>query len=372
MKVTLLISTLAAGGAERVAAVLANGWAKKYQVELITNTQDTPFYQLAPEVVKKTIPFKYGKQSGLGYLAETFRRLVALRDHLKTSDADYFISFKIETNIKVGIASLFLKQRPRIVFCEHNNYFARNSLLSRIVRLLVYRFTGDLITVLTEQDIQNYPGYLHQKIRVMPNPLGIEMDQQQEPESGDPSLIRLVAVGRLTRQKGFDRMIRICQQLEQQMPVAWRLDIYGDGPLKEQLKQQIQAAGLSDRVRINDPVSDIASVYRQSDVFLMTSRWEGLPMVLGEAMHLGLPVLSYDCQTGPREFIDDQVTGFLVREGDQDTFIQRLLQLAESPDLRRQFGQQGHLKSKSYSLNQVQSVWENQVFQSLDTDFASR
>ena len=167
---------------------------------------------------------------------------------------------------------------------------------------------------------------------------------------------RVVAVGRLSAQKGYDRLVEIWRRVAAQCP-DWMLEIYGGGPDLDKLNQQIADCSLQNRVRIHQPTSDIKSVYMQSSILVLTSRYEGLPMVLLEAQASGLPVVAYDCQCGPRDIIENRQSGFLVPQNDVVTFSECLITLMESQKLREKFGKRARIASENYSEENVMQQW---------------
>ena len=137
----------------------------------------------------------------------------------------------------------------------------------------------------------------------------------------------------------------------------WRLRIIGEGPLKENIKQRIDPLGLGDRVQILSPTGNIEEEFRQASVYLMTSRSEGLPMVLLEAKAFGLPIVSFDCETGPADIIKEGKDGFLIECFDIDEMAVKLEALCSDLSLRRAFGCYGREDVKRFFPEVVSQKW---------------
>jgi glycosyltransferase involved in cell wall biosynthesis len=232
---------------------------------------------------------------------------------------------------------------------ENMNFHSHRPPLARDIR----RAYGglDALVVLTGEDERDYGGLVSRVWRI-PNALpalggGVSALDSQV----------VVAAGRLTGQKGFDLLIRAWASVIRSQP-AWKLRIYGGGPLKGSLEELIESLGLGSSVSLMGATKQMGEELARGSVFALSSRFEGFGMVLVEAMSKGLPVVSFDCPRGPAEIVSDGVDGLLVPAEDVDGLARALVSLMESPERRRSFGAAAAEKSKRYSVEEIGARWD--------------
>lgn len=208
----------------------------------------------------------------------------------------------------------------------------------------------DSFVVLTEED-KTYWGNMP-NISVIPN-AALPM-----PLKSDCTAKRVIAVGRLDYQKGFDRLINVWELVKKNSASeGWRLDIFGQGEWLDMLEDMIQSKGLSDSTKINVPTDEIAKEYAGSSILAMTSHYEGFPMVMIEAMSAGLPVVTFDYKCGPRDIISDGIDGLIVPDGDLNAFATALLGLMADDNRRKQMGSAATMIIDRYSEERVMLQW---------------
>lgn len=361
-KILFYIPSFESGGAERVASVMINYWnsKEKYEIEIVnTLPKNKDFFTISPQISRIFLDFNYNKQS-FGKIKEKFSRIRKLRKTLSNSNEDFIISFLTTPSILILLASVGLNKR--IVCCEHTNYYSYGNKVSRCIRNFLYFLLADKITVLTKRDLSNYPKYLRSKIFILPNPLGVDGFKLSSEKIQDFSKNRLansttkfLFVGRLNREKGIERLCSILYQIRHE---DWKLSICGDGPLRKYLEDFIDKNNLFDKVSLKGAVSNIQDYYSKADVLLMTSLWEGLPMVIAEAMSFKLPVIAFDCPTGPRELIKDSQNGILVPDGDIDRYIQELTHLIHAPHKIEFMSRHTRNSVIKYKIEKIDEIWD--------------
>ena len=214
---------------------------------------------------------------------------------------------------------------------------------------LVRRF--DRFLVLTQEDKEMWgdmPG-----IRVIPNAANFIADKYS-----DYSAKRVIAVGRLDYQKSFDRLIKVWEKVHQQIP-QWRLDIFGQGEWQEMLQRMIDERGLQDIVKLNAPTKNIGKEYSESSMLVMSSHYEGFPMVMIEAMACGLPAVCFDFKCGPRDIISEGENGLIVPDGDIEGMAEAMVRLMKDDDLRKRMGENAKKVVEKYSEDRVMGLWVN-------------
>ena len=202
----------------------------------------------------------------------------------------------------------------------------------------------DRFVVLTEEDKLSW----HQlsNVSVIPNFIHLT------PESSSFSRKELLSIGRLSYQKGFDRLIKAFKIVHETYP-EWKLIIYGDGEEKDKLLGLIEEYNLVSFVVIHRPVKNVEEIYCNSSCFVLTSRYEGLPMVLLEAMSYGLPIISYDCKCGPKDLINNGLNGFLVPEGNIEELANTIMKLISNRDTMIEMGRNAKVESQQYEREAV-------------------
>jgi hypothetical protein len=207
----------------------------------------------------------------------------------------------------------------------------------------------DRFVILTHEEQPLWKGFTN--LSVIPNALPFRPKQ-----FADISDKRLIAVGRMEYQKNFPDLLRIWSRVAPTFP-DWELHIYGDGWMLDGLRRQAEELGVASQVTFEGAVNDMETAYTSSSIYLMTSHFEGLPMVLLEAQSVGLPAVSYACSSGPRDIITDGEDGFLVPLYDEATFAERLSTLMRDEALRTRMGKAAEVASHRYDLEVIMPQW---------------
>lgn len=248
--------------------------------------------------------------------------------------------------------------RPEVttVGWEHLNYVGRSQTprLMEILHAAVPRLDG--YVVLTEADAEDYrrdlPG-LRTKVEVIRN--SVTWPIRSEPAAVDTKVV--VAAGRLVPRKGFKRLVRAFRPVARRHP-DWQLHIYGNGEQKQEIIELIHRLGLESQVLLCGYSRNLPEVMANASMFAMTSRSEGFPMVLIEAMSTGIPLIAFDCPRGPGETIQHGSNGLLIPEGRLRLFSRGLETLIADPDLRARLGAQGLRDAEAYTIDNIAAEWE--------------
>lgn len=209
----------------------------------------------------------------------------------------------------------------------------------------------DKFVVLSNED-RGYWGELP-NIQVIPNAALFVAKKHS-----DVSRKRIIAVGRLDYQKGFDRLIEAWRIVQQHPEFqGWQLDIFGQGEWKEMLQGRVQQYGLQGTLHINAPTKQIGEEYANSSMLVMSSNYEGFPMVMIEAMACGLPAVSFDFQCGPKDIIRHGVNGLLVKNGDIQGLADAMMTLMGDEALRKQMSLEARMVTETYSEEKVMGKW---------------
>ena len=209
----------------------------------------------------------------------------------------------------------------------------------------------DKFVVLSQED-KGYWGELP-NIQVIPNAALFVAEQHSEDTKK-----RVIAVGRLDYQKGFDRLIeawRLIQQREEFQD--WQLDIFGQGEWKEMLQDRVRQYGLQDTLHINEPTKNIGEEYANSSLLVMSSNYEGFPMVMIEGMACGLPVVSFDFKCGPKDIIQHEQNGLLVKNGDIPGMAEAMMKVMGDEALRKRMSEEAKKVTETYSEEKVMKQW---------------
>jgi GalNAc-alpha-(1->4)-GalNAc-alpha-(1->3)-diNAcBac-PP-undecaprenol alpha-1,4-N-acetyl-D-galactosaminyltransferase len=364
MKITLVIYAMGLGGAQRVVSILANYWATHgWEVTLITLSDSSrpSFYHLEPQVKLIQLGIIGDSPSLLTLLSTGWQRMGVLREAIIVSQPDAIVSFLNTVNVITLMATWQLN--IPVIVSEHiyPGFTDVNQVWKMLMRLTYRR--ADLVTLLTESALAFYPTGKGYRSIVMPNPVvtpapTVETDRLLvSPMS--------IAIGRLQPQKGFDLLIRAFHQLRYKYP-DWQLTILGEGPMRGELEQLRSQLQLTDRIHLPGQVQNVNAYLRQADIFVLSSRFEGFPMSLCEAMACGLPVLATDCLSGPREIITDGIDGMLVATEDVDALALGLDALMSDPAKRQQLAQAAPQILHRFGLEQVMKMWSHRIEQAID------
>lgn len=358
MRIVLVLSSMATGGAERVAASLANAWAASGHEVLMLATFSgggQSFYELDSRV--RLIFLADVRRRKMWRWPDRFRRLWMLRRIIANQNPNVVVSFLTDVNVACVLATRFLS--VPLVVCERTDPFASSmSRLLRVAQWLLYPL-ADAVVVQTEAVRRKYfdRNWRTGVVEVIPNPIPKALETRIW--SRRQRLARkIIAVGRFDAGKQFDVLLEIFSSLVA-IHNDCKLRIIGDGPLRDDLEAAARRLGISPQVEFPGLIRDIGYELADADIFVMTSRQEGFPNVLLEAMASGLPCVAMDCPSGPREISLDGAYARLVPLGDSAAFLLALCELITDDEMRQQLGASARLSVlERYRISVVMKQWD--------------
>ena len=359
MRITMVISSLGGGGAERVMSAMAKYWVESgRKVTLITLAETgEDFYALHPEVKRVALGLMGNSQSLVGAVRNNVQRVLRLRKEIRASKPDVVLSFVDKMNVIVLAGTLGLGM-PVIVSERTDPRHHSIGFVWRCLQFLFYR-RAEAIVMLTE-GVRGWAKRLVRPdaIRVIPNPVSIPTMRYTGAPNVRNSGHTVAAMGRLSREKGCDLLLRAFARCVRKYP-DWSLIILGEGPERSRLEALICELGLKDQVSLPGLVREPSSVLRHVDLFVLPSRYEGFPNALVEAMALGRAVISTDCPSGPSEIIRDGVDGVLVPSNNVDALALAMERLMASQGERERLGTRAVEVVERFSVERIMSLWDD-------------
>lgn len=373
MKILYNIATTSrSGGMERVLANKANYLAALgYEVVIVSTDRFglPPFFHLDDKIRQINLHIEYEGNNGksfwnklLHFPLKQWKHKKRLTEVLMRERPDITISMfnhdaGFITKIKDGSVKLLEVHFSRFKRLQYNRkglWRLVDLWLTKQDEKTAKRF--DRFVVLTEEDKENWGSQEH--ICVIPNANTFSPIRTAALDAK-----KVIAVGRYSYQKGFDRLIDAWRIVAKTCP-DWQLEIVGEGDEKVALQNRIDRYGLAEQVKLMPATSAIEEVYLGASVMVLSSHYEGLPMVLLEAQSFGLPIVAFACQCGPKDIVADGETGYLVAEGDVQQLAERLINVMTNETLRKAMGRRAKEASHRYDEDRVMKQWID-MFKSL-------
>jgi len=347
------------GGTERSCIAVANGLAEytAHTVFLfVTNEEsDKSFFEISPSVKIVYLKITSLKKE---YIRLSSRLMTALKIH----KIDIIVAVEVMSLLflmPVFMSKILARTKIKIFVWEHFNFTVSLNKKSRVyLRKFAARF-ADAIIVLTQQDIQLWKSNLNVRATMKsinnPSPFPVSIRPYEIMSRN------IIAVGRLTFQKGFDRLLTIWEEFKKRNPHSeWKLQIIGSGPDESELKSQAKVLKVDDSVEWVANTPNVKSYYENAAFLAMTSRFEGLPMTLIEAQSFGLPIIAYKCLTGPEEVISDR-SGFLVEKDNMNDYVEYLSLLCTDNERRGKMSKYAKEEVLRFFLPNIIDKWETLI-----------
>lgn len=363
MRLLIFIYSLGGGGAERVTVNLANYWAKRgWEITIVTLAGiENDSYELDASISRISLA-EFNNEFGLiSRVARHFWRVRALRRVLQETKPEVALAMMSTANVLLALATRGL---PGVCAIGSERTFPPRLPLGRMWEFL-RRFTYgylDAVVALTEECAHWIGANSSARLTpVIPNPapwpLPAHGSRIGPSEISSPERKILLAVGRLSKEKNFDVLIDVFTGLAKQH-LDWDLVILGEGPAREALEAKVSANNMVAQIFLPGRAGNVGDWYNEADLYVMTSDFEGFPNSLAESLAHGVPAISFDCDTGPRDIIRHGIDGLLVPAGDTVALMSVLSDLMGDDELRKKFSQRAVDARERFSMARVTKVWE--------------
>ncbi|WP_308164503.1 glycosyltransferase family 4 protein [Nonomuraea sediminis] len=365
----LLLHAYGMGGTIRTVFNLANYLCENHDVEIVSILKEAeePFFPLDPRVKVRFLDNRLKPHHGIpAWLSKMHSRLIP-EEETAYHRFNVWTDLKIARYIRALDGGVLMSTRPGLNLAmaqlappgvitigqEHVALRTQPESVQELIRWRYRRF--DALVTLTKADLRDYRNALTRKpkrLARIPNAVPSMTGGQAKLESKV-----VVAVGRMTRIKGFHRLITAWEQVAKAHP-DWTLRIYGAGPQEENLANQVVEAGLQGKVELPGATSDVGAVLEQASIFVLSSRHEGFPMTILEAMGKGLAIVSFNSPHGPKEMITDEVDGLLVKPRTNDNLAAAIIRVIEDEQLRRHLAANALETAHTYGVDVIGAQWE--------------
>lgn len=364
MKLCFIISSLGHGGAERVITNLANYFAESgYEIYVFTLFGgDHDFYHLNDKVKRVVIGNTLKGRGGVSKITSLLGRIFRIRTELKKHEITHAVGFVDQTNVLLILSSFGL--RCRVVVSERiYPEFHKIPTSWSLARKYLYHAAYSVVVQTADVETWIRKNTNARRVDIIVNPINITSLNAESSATNSEHMSKtgdfvVGAAGRLHIQKGFDLLINAFERvLKSQNNIT--LIIVGEGPERQSLERLIVEKGLELSVKLAGLEKNIEGFYRSIDIFVASSRFEGYPNVLLEAMACGAPVISSNCISGPSDIVVHGKNGFLYEVNDVGTLAKLIIELANNEDVRRRFSYEGKKIATEHSMETVADKWLN-------------
>jgi glycosyltransferase involved in cell wall biosynthesis len=366
MRLTLAISSLAAGGAERALSTMASHWAERdWPVTFITlDSTATDFYRLHPSVNRIALDASRNSRTLLEAVSGNVYRVRRLRQAIRDSQPDVVISFMTSTNVLALMAAR--PERVPVIVSERADpsHYPTPAVWDRL-RRFTYPWASAIV-VQTPEVGRWASGFMRtESVNIIPNFAVAPPDEMRtngditasQTATARPGVRQVIGMGRLDDQKGFDLLIRAFAICRTGRP-GWQLTILGEGEKRGEFEALARQLDVASEVRFVGRVEDTATHLREADLFVLSSRYEGFPNALLEAMALGLPVVATDCPSGPAHIVRNGIDGLLVPTEDVRALATAMAALMDDEGRRTAMGLRATSVTERFNVHRIMATWE--------------
>lgn len=350
--------SLTSGGAERILTTLANEFCDDYEIFIITLTDCRSFYQLDQRIKHLNCGLAVDGKTALGNkLKQYYKVIKKLSQCFKSNNIDIAISFMTTANI-FSIVATKLNKIPVIISERNNPVVNPPNRFWKYLRDRSYRFTSHLV-VQTNANKKYFEKIVPTKnIKVIPNLIGRSLGSKRKlpRDIGENKII--LSVGRLDQNKSQDLLIKAFANIPND---GWQVQLLGEGSARDDYEAVAKKLCVREKVSFLGNCINVWDYYNQATIFVFTSKSEGFPNALVEALYYGVPSISTNCPYGPEELITPDENGFLIPVGDQKSLENKLGTLMDHPDMRSKFSNNAIISSQAFEADIIKSVWHKYI-----------
>ena len=338
-------------GGLKVATNISNELSEVYEVHLISVISTEEIFFPLSSVVR----YKNLSSQKISMSKNFVKAVKLLRTYIKKNNIEVLFGIGMTMNI-VGITST-IGLKTKFISCDHTNSIVDIDTTMKKLQRYVGAKLSDKIITLTTADRNNYI----KKYKINPKRVdyiynwinAIDAEKKYTLDSK-----KLITVGRFHKQKGYDYLSKVAIKILSIYP-EWQWDIYGSGDeqIKQDLITELDKGGVLSQVHFKGNVKGTDNIYPDHAIYVMTSRYEGLPLVLLEAKQYGLPIVSFNCPTGPAEIVLDGENGYLIENFDINQMSQKIIELIENNELRLGFSQNAMLDTDKFNKKNITKQW---------------
>lgn len=354
------ISSMVKAGAQRVVYNLMNYYlAEGYQVSLVTIYQGEDEYEL-DERIERIYSDLTEEELSNSRIANFYNRVKKLKQIWKQIRPDAIVAFMGKTNMMALLSTIGMDIPVYVSVRSDPNREYYNSVLRFLSKNLFCRAAG--VIVQTQDAYDYFPKRIKKKAKILPNPLNPQFIRERFEGEREPEI---VTVGRIDKNKNHIMLIQAFAAVAKHYP-EFRVVLYGDGEEKEKLERQVREMGLEERIVFAGVKTNTQDYLWKSRVFVLTSKVEGMPNVLLEAMALGLTVISTDCPCGgPRTVIRHEKNGLLIPVDDVEALEMAIRRVLDNPQFADELGKNAAQIGKDMAPDKVNRMWMDYIEQGM-------
>ena len=349
VKIVIVINVLSRGGAERVVCRLTKEWAKRHDVRIAVFSNAHPAFEFGGRIEDLRVPAST-------LVGKVFRLVVGsirLAKLFREVDPDRIISFMEGANFPAIFGAVMSGDLKRLWVSVRNNPI-RINLPYLVFMPLLYRLASRIVAPSEGvRDGLARLGLPRAKLFAIRNPVVVQRSGTVPSRSPLPYPF-ILGAGKLHRQKGFDRLLRSFRAVNSQ---DLRLVLLGDGAERGRLTSMANRLGIGSRVHFPGASTEVERWFHHALCFVLSSRYEGSPNILIEAMAHGCPVVSFDCRYGPSEIFEDGISGLLVAQNDVTGLSGAITRILTDADLRRRLAYAGSARGRAFSIDRIAPLW---------------